>query len=60
MDFIIEIFAKYGDQIDNLKWGESFTIKCPRCDDGVVTISKSSYNGHLWIVCDKCGVIMFQ
>ena len=55
MDLIIEIFAKYGDQIDNLKWGESFTIKCPRCEDGIVTISKS-----LWMVCDKCGILMLQ
>lgn len=59
-NLIIKLFAEYGEFIDALKWGESFTINCPRCDGGVVTISKSSYNGHLWVVCNKCGIIMLQ
>lgn len=60
LNIIMKIFKEYGKEIEALKWGESFKIKCPRCNEGMATISKSSYNGHLWIVCDNCKILMMQ
>lgn len=43
----------------DLKWGESKEIECPDCK-GVLTVSRSDYNGHIWAVCENCGVKMMQ
>jgi len=43
----------------DLKWGESKEIECPDCK-GVLTVSRSDYNGHIWAVCKHCGVKMMQ
>ena len=43
----------------DLKAGESIEKNCPNCNSKL-TISKASLNGHLWIVCDKEGVLICQ
>ena len=42
-----------------LKAGESIERVCPNCNSKL-TISKAKINGHLWIVCDKEGVLICQ
>lgn len=42
-----------------LKAGESVEKICPNCNSKL-TISRASLNGHLWIVCEKEGVLIFQ
>lgn len=42
-----------------LKAGELIEKNCPNCNSKL-TISKASLNGHLWIVCDKEGVLICQ
>lgn len=43
---------------DNLKPNEEIEKQCPFCDSKV-RISRAS-NGHLWIVCEKEGVLLCQ
>lgn len=43
----------------DLKAGEEVTRKCPNCG-AKLRISKASINGHLWIVCEKEGVLICQ
>lgn len=43
----------------DLKTGEEVTRKCPNCG-AKLKISKASINGHLWIVCEKEGVLICQ
>lgn len=43
----------------DLEWVESKEIECPDCK-GVLTVSRSDYNGHIWAVCEHCGVKMMQ
>lgn len=42
-----------------LKAGESIEKVCPNCNSKL-TISRAKINGHLWIVCDKEGVLICQ
>lgn len=42
---------------DDLKWGGEVTKVCPRCGANL-KISRAKLNGHLWIVCEKEGVLM--
>lgn len=42
-----------------LKAGESVEKICPNCNSKL-TISRASLNGHLWIVCEKEGVLICQ
>lgn len=43
----------------DLKAGEKFETICPNCG-ARLKISKSSLNGHLWIVCEKEGVLLCE
>lgn len=42
-----------------LKAGKSIEKICPNCNSKL-TISRAKINGHLWIVCDKEGVLICQ
>lgn len=42
---------------DDLKAGEEVIKKCPRCGANLKII-RAKLNGHLWIVCEKEGVLM--
>lgn len=43
----------------DLKAGEEIIKECPNCG-ARLKISKSSLNGHLWIVCEKEGVLVCE
>ena len=43
----------------DLKAGEEVIKKCPNCG-AKLRIAKASMNGHLWIVCEKEGVLICQ
>lgn len=43
----------------SLKKGEKIEIKCLHCG-GRVVASRAQSNGHLWVVCDNCGVLLCQ
>lgn len=43
----------------NMKRSEIRKTKCLDCGS-CMTISKNSYNGHVWIVCEKCGAKIGQ
>lgn len=42
-----------------LKAGQEVIKECPNCG-AKLSISKASINGHLWIVCEKEGVLICQ
>ena len=44
---------------DDLKKGEQVIKECPKCGANL-TISRAKSNGHLWIVCDKEGVLLMS
>ena len=44
---------------DNFKAGEEVIKACPNCKSNL-RISKNRTNGHLWIVCEKEGVLLCQ
>lgn len=44
---------------DDLKTGEEIIKQCPRCGSNL-KISRAKLNGHLWIVCEKEGVLMYS
>lgn len=54
-----ERLTKISAAAKDLKWGESKEIECLDCK-GVLTVSRSDYNGHIWAVCENCGVKMMQ
>lgn len=54
-----ECLTKISASAKDLEWGESKEIECPDCR-GVLTVSRSEYNGHIWAVCENCGVKMMQ
>lgn len=45
-----------GETAAGLKHGERTEITCPSCG-GILIVSKSKNNGHIWGVCqnEKCG-----
>ena len=43
----------------DLKAGQEVIKECPNCG-AKLNISKASINGHLWIVCEKEGVLICQ
>ena len=43
----------------DLKAGEEVIKKCPNCGEKL-RIAKASMNGHLWITCEKEGVLVCQ
>lgn len=51
-NYVLKIFK----EAEDIKKGESKTIKCPKCNSNL-HISKSGYNGHIWAVCEKAGCI---
>ena len=42
---------------DDLKAGEEIIKQCPKCSANL-KISRAKLNGHLWIVCEKEGVLI--
>lgn len=42
-----------------LKAGEFIITRCPNCD-AKLKIARAKLNGHLWIVCEKEGVLICQ
>lgn len=64
---IDKILLENAEKINNLmalvpkelKAGESIEKVCPNCNSKL-TISRAKINGHLWIVCDKEGVLICQ
>lgn len=55
-DYLFKILSTVPD---DLKKGESRTLKCPICGKDSLNVSRSSYNGHLAVSC-KCGVMIMQ
>lgn len=43
----------------DLKAGEFIITKCPNCNSRL-KIARASINGHLWITCEKEGVLLCQ
>ena len=67
-DMEVDIFLKeHAEKINNLmalvpkdlKAGESIETICPNCGSRL-RIAKASINGHLWITCEKEGVLICQ
>lgn len=64
---IDKILQEHVDKVNNLialvpkdlKAGEEVITKCPNCG-AKLKISKASINGHLWITCEKEGVLVCQ
>ena len=62
-----QILIEVSEKINNLaklvprdlKAGEEFITKCPNCGSKL-NISRNSHNGHLWIVCEKEGVLVCE
>lgn len=61
------ILQEYVDKVNNLmslvpkdlKAGQEVIKKCPNCG-AKLKIAKASINGHLWITCEKEGVLICQ
>lgn len=61
------ILQEYVDKVNNLmslvpkdlKAGQEVIRKCPNCG-AKLKIAKASINGHLWITCEKEGVLICQ
>ena len=43
----------------NLKAGQEVIKECPNCGSKL-SIARASINGHLWIICEKEGVLICQ
>ena len=43
----------------DIKPGKQIEFKCMHCD-GRAIASRAMSNGHLWVVCYNCGVLLFQ
>lgn len=64
---IDKILQEHVDKINNLmslvpkdlKAGQEVIKECPNCGSKL-SISRASLNGHLWIVCEKEGVLICQ
>lgn len=64
---IDKILQEHVDKINNLislvpkdlKAGQEVIKECPNCG-AKLRIARASINGHLWIVCDKEGVLICQ
>lgn len=58
-----EHVAKINNLIDlvpkDLKTGQEVVKECPNCGANL-RIAKASINGHLWVVCEKEGVLICQ
>jgi hypothetical protein len=49
-----EMLRTIEDVSKKLKRGESVEITCPSCNKGVMIVSKSGYNEHVWGICQEC------
>lgn len=64
---IDKLLQEHVDKINNLmalipkdlKAGQEVIKECPNCGSKL-SITKASLNGHLWIVCEKEGVLICQ
>ena len=64
---IDKLLQEHVDKINNLmslvpkdlKGGEEVIRECPNCG-AKLSIARASTNGHLWIVCEKEGVLVCQ
>ena len=64
---IDKILQEHVDKINNLmslipkdlKAGQEVIKECPNCG-AKLRIAKASINGHLWIICEKEGVLICQ
>ena len=64
---IDKVLQEHVDKINNLmslvpkdlKAGQEVIKECPNCGSKL-SISRASLNGHLWIVCEKEGVLVCQ
>ena len=64
---IDKLLQEHLDKINNLmalipkdlKAGQEVIKECPNCGSKL-SITKASLNGHLWIVCEKEGVLICQ
>ena len=64
---IDKILQEHVDKVNNLmslvpkdlKAGQEVIKKCPNCG-AKLKIARAKINGHLWIVCDKEGVLICQ
>jgi hypothetical protein len=54
----MKFMKKVGEAAKNIKRGESTEVPCD-CG-GTLTVSKSSYNGHIHAHCDKCDKALMQ
>lgn len=54
-----EFYKKYGDKIRALKKGEEIKLECPKCG-GVILAGRSSYNGHMHIMCENKCLMMIE
>lgn len=52
-------YEKYGDKIRALKKGEEIKLECPKCG-GVILAGRSSYNGHMHIMCENKCLMMIE
>lgn len=59
MDSTDKILKSVSSITKNLSNGESKIIICPVCYGGML-VSKSSCNGHVHVVCEKCGVLLIS
>ena len=44
---------------NDLKASQSIITKCPKCG-AKLKVARASINGHLWITCEKEGVLLCQ
>lgn len=64
---IDKLLQEHVDKVNNLmalvpkdlKAGQEVIKECPNCGSKL-SITKASLNGHLWIVCEKEGVLICQ
>ncbi|WP_419018345.1 hypothetical protein [Eubacterium callanderi] len=53
---ILKVAAQIDAELSN---GESKTVQCPICGNDMLA-GKSTFNGHVWAVCKKCGASFMQ
>lgn len=64
---IDKLLQEHVDKVNNLmalvpkdlKAGQEVIKECPNCG-GKLSIARANLNGHLWIVCEKEGVLICQ
>ena len=56
---MVDIIELVFSTASSLKRGGSAIIKCPNCGADL-RVSKSEFNGHVWGVCDKEGILLQQ